>query len=50
MKGWNSSNIWKQPSLKQILFRKKLEQMEVRECSLFFGAESFVFWFAIKKI
>jgi len=33
----------------KILFRKKLEQIEVRECLLSFGAEFFVLQFAIQK-
>jgi hypothetical protein len=32
------------------LNESKLEQTEVRECLLTFGAESFVFYFAIQNI
>jgi hypothetical protein len=32
-----------------ILLRKKLRAVEVRECLISFGAESFVFQFAIQK-
>ena len=35
---------------KKILFRNKLRQIEVGECLLLFGAESFIFQFAIQKV
>jgi hypothetical protein len=33
----------------KIIFRKKLEQIEVRECLLSLGAKYFVYQFAIQK-
>ena len=50
LKGWKSSNIWEQFQQIKVIFRKKLEQIAVRECLLSFGAESFVFQFAIQKL
>jgi len=44
---WNSSDIWEQQI--KILFRNKLRAVEVRECLISFGAESFVFQFTIQK-
>jgi hypothetical protein len=50
LKGWKSSNIWEESWRTKILFRRNEEQIEVRECLLSFGAESFVFQFAIQKV
>jgi len=46
LEGWNSSNIWEQPNFYS---GRNEEQIEVREYFLSFGAESFVFQFAIQK-
>ena len=50
LKWLKSSNIWEQFQLIKVIFRKKLDQIEVRECLLSFGAKSFVFQFAIQKL
>ena len=50
LKWLKSSNIWEQFQQIKVIFRRKLEQIEVRECLLSFGAESFVFQFAIQKL
>ena len=39
LKWLKSSNIWEQFQQIKVIFRKKLEQIEVRECLLSFGAE-----------
>ena len=44
LKEWKSSNIWE-----QFYTGRNLEQIEVGECLLSFGAESCVFQFAIQK-
>jgi len=49
LKGWKSSNVWEQPLHIKILFGRNHEQVDVRECLLSFGAESFVFQLAIQK-
>jgi len=49
LKGCNSSNIWEQPKQIKFYLGRNKEQIEVRECLLLFGAESFVFQFAIQK-
>jgi hypothetical protein len=43
LKWLKSSNIWEQFQQIKVIFRRKLEQIEVREYLLSFGAESFVF-------
>ena len=50
MKGWNSSSIWEQLLTYQIHSGRYKEQIEVRECLLSFGAESFILQFLPKKI
>jgi len=49
LREWSSSDIWEQHLGIKVLFSKKLRADEVRECLLSFGAESFVFHFAIQK-
>ena len=50
LKWLKSSNIWEQFQQVKVIFRRKLEQIEVRECLLSFGTESFVFQCAIQKL
>jgi hypothetical protein len=49
LKGWNSSYIWEQPFKSKFHSVKNYEQIEVKECLLSFGAESFVLQFGVKK-
>ena len=49
LKWLKSLNIWEQFQQIKVIFRRKLEQIEVRECLLSFGAESFIFQCAIQK-
>jgi hypothetical protein len=46
---WNISDICEQTLQIKIAFMKKLEQTEVRESLQSFGAEFFVFLFALQK-
>jgi len=48
LKGCNSSNIWNNLNTSKFYSGRNCEQIEVRECLLSFGAESFVFQFAIQ--
>ena len=48
-KGWNGSNIGEKLNKSKFYSGRNKEQIEVRECLLSFGAESFVFQFAIHK-
>jgi len=50
LKWLKSSKSWEQFQQIKVIVRKKLEQIEVRECLLLFGAESFIFQFAIQKL
>jgi hypothetical protein len=43
LKGWKSSNIGNNPNKSKFYLGRTYEQIEVRECLLTFGAESFVF-------
>ena len=49
LKGWDSSNIWEKPNESKFYSGRNYGQIEVRECLLTFGAESFVFQVAIQK-
>ena len=50
LKGWKSSNMsGKNLNKSKFYSGRNYEQIEERECSLSFGAESFVFNFAIQK-
>ena len=44
------SNIWEQFQQIKVIFRRKLEQIEVRECLLSFGTESFFFQCTFQKL
>ena len=50
LKGLKNSNIWEQFLQIKVIFRRKLEQIEVRECLLSCGAESFIFQCAVQKL
>ena len=50
LKGLKSSNIWEQFQQIKVIFRRKLEQIEVRECLLSCSAESFLFHCAIQNL
>jgi hypothetical protein len=49
LKRWNNSDVWEQTQQIKIAFTKKLKEIEINECLLKFGAESFVFQSYIQK-
>jgi hypothetical protein len=50
LKVWNGLNIWEQTLTNQNSIPEEIKsRFEVRECLLSFGAEHFVFHFAIQK-
>ena len=50
LKGWKCSDIWENLENSKFYLGRYEAYVELRECLLFFGAESFVFQMVIQKI